>query len=165
MKPKIIKVGIPELIQISRLWRNDGKKLYPKSTVLEVDPLDIINNIYRTKIHFNDQSMPDKYLPILKALKTVGWDPKRPGIIGIGNNGEMWIQNGNHRTSLIANYELYTTTKICIRPAYHLNYRGGLKNRHTKSSRLTCNGQPFYPYGLLPKWNRRSIWHSKNLTL
>ena len=142
-------IRIKELKDTSKLWINNSKKMFSDKKVYYISSDIVLNNLYYENkdgmfsILDNDRN---QYKNIYEDLKKNGWDNRYPVTIGIGNRGEVFIDDGNHRVNLIKDINL---DYIPFMFHYINDY-----NPTNKSVYLE-DGRDFYPYGLLPKWTNK----------
>ncbi len=130
------------------LWCRDGIKHF-SDVVYYIKPNIILDNLYYDKINvsINDDSY---YKSIYEGIKVNGWDVEYPAVIGIGNRGEIFIYDGNHRINMINSFRLNT---IPFKFIYLTDFKP------SKIPTYLENGKSFYPNGLLPKWKpKRFNW-------
>ena len=123
------------------LWCKGSIKHF-SDAVYYIKPNIILDNLYydNISISINDDSY---YKSIYEDIKVNGWDVEYPAVIGIGNRGEVFIDDGNHRMNLIKDINLDYIPFMF----HYINDYGP-----TDKSVLLEDGRDFYPYGLLPKW-------------
>ena len=157
-------ISCEDIKDTSKLWINNSEKMFSDRKVYYISPDIIFDNLYyewhkggKTEVLNKTNVSPyenitfgitmpklvHQYKIIYEDLKKNGWDNKYPARIGIGNRGEVFLNDGNNRINLIKDINLDYIPIMFIYVNNHVP---------TNKSVLLEDGRDFYPYGLLPKW-------------
>jgi len=136
-------IDIKELKKASKLWCDKSVKSLLEDKLYYISPNIIWDNIYyESWPSIETLHKVNLYKKIYNNIKTNGWDKTYPAMINIGNKGEVYLGGGNHRINLIRDIELKF---IPINFKYQ-------KNIDPKTPVFTKDGDPYFPYGLIPTW-------------
>ena len=141
-------LNVDELNLISKSWILDDKKIYNEDDIFSIDVDLILDNmlIEPNKIEF--ENIVNKKM--FKEFTKKNLNKKHYVIIGIGKMNEIFVHTGNHRLAML-NGNNTTITKICCRLKY-VEFP-----KKYKDVKVLPNGNPFIPYGLIPKWKQNEI--------
>ena len=147
-------VTVDELKNISKEWVENRNKLYEETDIIWIMAITVIENLVFTQMPsimrmIEETGDKTEYYDIMNYfVMNNRWNERYPLSIGIGDQKEVWIMGGNHRLNIIAKKRLFDIL-IPTNLSYHSNYG------HDKSrTKLTKDGKPFYPHGIMPKWEK-----------